>query len=265
MSGAGKRTALAALAAAGVDAVDNLPVELLPGFSTLNGTPRVAVVDTRQGEAVAELTIPEGARVVFLDCRDEVLARRLADSTAPHPRAAAGNIPARIADERRALEALRGAADIVVDTSDIDAAALGARLVDLVATPRETTFRCTVSSFGFKYGAEREADWVFDVRFLPNPFWVEELRPMNGRDEPVRRYVLDAPETVEFLKRAGDLLTWTVERCIEHRRTALHIAVGCTGGRHRSVAVSTALADILRAAGHETDVHHRDVERPDPR
>ncbi len=127
-----------------------------------------------------------------------------------------------------------------------------------------TQFLCELSSFGFKYGMP-VANWVVDVRFLPNPFWVPELRKLTGLDHPARDYVLDAAETQEFLARMSDFFAWTMRQCIEKEHTSLQIAVGCTGGRHRSVAVATALGERLVQAGFDVEVHHRDVERSDPR
>jgi UPF0042 nucleotide-binding protein len=128
-----------------------------------------------------------------------------------------------------------------------------------------TALRCTVSSFGYKHGPHADADWVIDVRFLDNPFWVPELRPMTGLEEPVREFVMRQAAAGEFVERLGGLLGWTLERGRDHGRDGLHVAVGCTGGRHRSVVMAEALAQQLRQQGIEVDLRHRDVERPDPR
>ncbi len=269
MSGAGKQAALDALVGLGVDCVDNLPVDLMDGFAVVPRTaPAVAVVDARAGSALARITrMPPGVRVIFLDAADDVLVRRLSESTRRHPCREAGNAPAQVAAERGLLTPLRAAADVVIDTSALTPADLADRIGEMVLPDgaAAAAFRCVVSSFGYKHGPQTEADWVIDVRFLPNPFWNPELRPMTGLDAPVSAFVLDASETKEFLEQVGGLLAWVVDQSERRHRTSLHIAVGCTGGRHRSVAVSEALAARLRSAGVDVVTRHRDVQRPDPR
>jgi UPF0042 nucleotide-binding protein len=266
MSGAGKATALAALERQGARCIDNLPVELAGALRGGQGTV-VAVVDARQGEAVRAFVPAPGVRVLFLDARDEVLVRRLADSTRPHPCAAAGTGPAAVAAERRLLEAMRAAADVVVDSSALDASELGRRAAEAIAPEGGDAggFAVTLSSFGFKYGPQVEADWVVDARMLRNPFWEQELRPLTGLDPAVRAHVLDHPPGAEFVDRLEQLLRWTMEAMAERRRTRLHVAVGCTGGRHRSVVVASELAGRLRGEGVTVALRHRDIERPDPR
>lgn len=267
MSGAGKVTALRALELAGVSCVDNLPVALLASFVAQPRThPAVAVVDARRADELASLEAIAGARVVFLDAPDAVLVRRLADSTRPHPCASAGSGPAAVSAERAALTALRAAADIVIDTGALSEAELSQRIVETVVPQREGVgFRCTVSSFGFKYGPPIEADWVLDSRILPNPFWEAGLRPLTGLDEPVRTFVLGKEETQQFLERSSALLRWVMATARARGRAAMHVAVGCTGGRHRSVVVATELAAALSGEGVAVEVRHRDAHRPDPR
>jgi RNase adapter protein RapZ len=266
LSGAGKATALAALERHGVRCIDNLPVEMAGGLRA-GERPVAAVVDARAGAAVSGLVPAPGVGVLFLDARDEVLVRRLADSTRPHPCAGAGTGLAAVTAERALLEPLRAAADVVVDTSALDAAELGGRVVAVVAPARgaASDFVLTLSSFGFKYGAQIEADWVVDARMLRNPFWEPALRPLTGLDAAVRAHVLDDPPTGELLDRLAGLLRWTMGEMARRRRTHLHVAVGCTGGRHRSVVVATELAGRLRGEGVVVVLRHRDVERPDPR
>jgi UPF0042 nucleotide-binding protein len=268
MSGAGKATALRALEAAGVSCVDNLPVPLLASFLAGARTQAaVAVIDARRGDELGALDGVAGARVVFLDAPDAVLVRRLADSSRPHPCAAAGAGQAAVTAERAALTPLRAAADTVVDTGALSDAELSERILELVVPDRDTDadFRCTVSSFGFKYGPPLEADWVVDSRILPNPFWEPELRPLTGLDEPVRAFLLAREESREFLERTAALLSWVIATARRRGREAIHVAVGCTGGRHRSVVIAVELAAALATDGVTVDVRHRDVHRPDPR
>ena len=270
LSGAGKATALAALARSGVETVDNLPAPLLGAFVALRRE-RVAavVVDARRAEGVRELDAVDGASVLFLDARDDVLLRRLSESTQPHPVGDVGSLPAAVAAERDLLGGLRSIADVVIDTSDLTPEELGRRVVETIEPPSSPDGRaaliCTVSSFGFKYGPPVEADWVVDSRFLRNPFWVPELRPLTGLDPAVHDFVWDQPDAREFVDRLSAVLTWTLERAADAGRTRLHLAVGCTGGRHRSVVLASEIAARLGEEGVATTLRHRDVHRPDPR
>lgn len=266
-SGAGKAAALAALEGAGVECVDNLPVNLLDG---LVRTPReghaAVVVDARQGDRLRQIVDVAGARVLFLDARDDVLVRRAGESIRPHPLASAGSGAAAVRAERELLEPLRAAADVIVDTSELTPAELLRRVREVVlGGPAASTLQCTVSSFGHKFGASADADWVFDARLVRNPFWVDELRPLTGLDDRVRDYVLADPASQELLDQAAGLLRWAAARYSERGRGFLHVAVGCTGGRHRSVVLAEDLAARLRGAGLDVRVRHRDVDKPDPR
>lgn len=267
-SGAGKATALAALENAGVECVDNLPANLLDTFVR---TPRqghaAVVIDARQGDRLRQIVGVADARVLFVDARDAVLVHRAGESTRPHPLASAGSGAAAVRAERRLLEPLRAAADVIVDTSELTPAELQRRVRDLVlrdgyAAP---SLHCTVSSFGHKFGASGDADWVLDARVVRNPFWVEELRPLTGLDARVRDYVLADPASQELLELAAGLLGWVASRYVERGRRFLHIAIGCTGGRHRSVVLAEELAARLSREGVEVSVRHRDVDKPDPR
>jgi UPF0042 nucleotide-binding protein len=230
--------------------------------------PAVVTVDARRGDEVADLISPPDAHVLFLDADDGTLVRRLADSTAPHPCGAAGAGRAAVVAERALLAGLRSQAEVVVDTSELLPAELGRRVVEAVrpggGESSSGRLAFTVSSFGFKYGSQPEADWVVDVRFLPNPFWVPELRPLTGLDPAVAAHVMASGEGSELVDRLGTLLSWVAASAEAHGRRRLHVAVGCTGGRHRSVAVACALAARL-SDGHEVTLRHRDVDRPDPR
>jgi UPF0042 nucleotide-binding protein len=268
LSGAGKATAAAGLAQAGIPVHDNLPLALLPGWLELDGPqPGIAVIDARQGEAISGFVSVPGTRVLFLDAADPVLLRRLAESTAAHPCASAGTQMAPIRRERELLSAMRAAADTVIDTSELTAAELQKRVRDVVGGDATTAaaMRVTVSSFGFKHGPQTEADWVIDVRFLRNPFWDPALRPGTGLDQAVREYVFADPLAAGFCERVESLLRLTLGGYASHRRRYLHVAFGCTGGRHRSVVLAEEMARRLRDEAVEVDVRHRDVKRSDPR
>ena len=268
MSGAGKSVAVRALEAAGAGCVDNLPVHLLQAFALMHHeAPAVAVVDARRGDELATLERVDGASVLFLDAPDAVLVRRLADSTRPHPCAAEGTGQAAVTTERAVLAPLRAAADVVIDSGALDDTELAARVLDTVLPQRGPgdAFRLTVSSFGFKFGPQSEADWLIDSRILANPFWEPDLRPLTGEDAAVRAFVLDRPETSVFLDRTASLLDWVIAQARARGRVVLHVAVGCTGGRHRSVVVATELSERLATDGVSVSLRHRDVHRPDPR
>jgi UPF0042 nucleotide-binding protein len=265
-SGAGKATARAALQEAGVHTVDNLPLPLLAGFIALRGGDgEVLFVDARAAAEDPAFSGRPGLRVLFLDARDDVLLRRVGDTRRPM---AAGHGKGRDAlnAERAALAALRASADCVLDTSELSPEQLGDRVRGIVVRTADTRrLLCTVSSFGFKYGPQPEADWVVDTRLMANPFWVPELRPLNGRDAAVRDYVLRQQEAAQLLTALVPLIAWAAERGAAHDRQHLHVALGCTGGRHRSVVLAEELASRLRSEGVDVELRHRDVERPDPR
>src|ERR1035437_7276423 len=254
------------------DAAPVMSTWILTGMSGAGKTtaprarPAVAVVDARRGGELAAFESPPGVVVILLDASDAVLVRRLADSSRPHPCSTAGAGQAAVAAERELLVPLRAAADVVIDTGALSDIELGERVIELVAPGHggATGLRCTVSSFGFKYGPQAEADWVIDSRILPNPFWEPALRPLTGLDEPVRTFLLDHPETSQLIDRSAGLLAWVIDQAGRRGRRALHVAVGCTGGRHRSVVVATELAGRLAAGGASVDVRHRDVHPPDP-
>ena len=267
LSGAGKATALAALEQAGVECVDNLPVDLIEAFAALpRECPAAAVVDARQRERLSTFAPFPGLQVVFLDARDDVLLRRIAESTRPHP-APSGSGLAAVAAERELLAPLRAAADVVIETSQLEPSELQRRVRELIAPDgaRAAGLALTLSSFGYKFGLPLDADWVADARMIRNPFWEPSLRPMTGLDPEVRDYVFDDRRARELLHRLRDLLRWSVAAYVDHGRRYLHVAIGCTGGRHRSVVLAEALAAELRADDLTIAVRHRDVEKPDPR
>jgi UPF0042 nucleotide-binding protein len=274
LSGAGRSTAAATLEDLGWFVIDNLPPALIPKVADLVERPgseaeRVALVVGRSGGVLAEEVEAELAglsargarvRVVFLEASDEALIRRFEGTRRRHPLDTSGVLGA-IAEERDRLGPLRDRADVVVDTSELNVHELRARIVELMAADERSGTRVSVVSFGYKHGLPLDADLVLDCRFLPNPHWVEELRPMTGLDEPVRDYVLSKEETRAFLDRLDDLLELLLPAYAREGKTYLSVALGCTGGRHRSVAIGEALGERLRSRGVPVSVVHRDLGR----
>lgn len=275
MSGAGRSEAANVLEDLEFFVIDNLPPALIGKVADLaRGKDRpvryALVVDVRSGEFMAELleSLEElrasGARttILFLDAPDDVLVRRFEATRRPHPLAGTGGITEGISRERELLDELKEHADIVLDTGGLNVHELRDRLHELFADRLpDVALQVSVVSFGYKNGLPLDADLVFDCRFLPNPHWIPELRPQSGLDEPVRRYVLDQPETGQFLDELRRLLVLLLPAFIREGKAYLSIAVGCTGGRHRSVAIAEQLGEALRAEGYVPQVRHRDVDR----
>jgi UPF0042 nucleotide-binding protein len=274
MSGAGRSTASDTLEDLGWYVVDNLPPALIGPVTELAAAPGSSVTrlclvtDVRGREffadlegAIAELrTAGTDVRIVFLEADDDVLVRRFEETRRRHPADDGGGLLAGIANERRLLAALREQADLIVDTSGDTVHDLRDEIIDLLSGPTETGLQVNVMSFGFKRGTPREADLLFDVRFLPNPHWVDELRPLDGRDEPVRDYVFGQPIAGPFMERLEGLLDVALPGYVAERKRYLTIAIGCTGGKHRSVAIAEHLAAHLQ--GHEgvsVRTVHRDL------
>jgi len=201
-------------------------------------------------------------RLLFLEAADEVLVRRYEATRRRHPLAGAVGVAETIGRERLALGPLRAEADVVVDTSELNVHELRDRVVDLFGGGHPTGgMQTTVLSFGYKFGLPLDVDMVLDCRFLPNPNWVEELRPRTGHDPEVQEYVLGFPQTATFLERLDDLLDLLLPAYVEEGKAYLTVALGCTGGRHRSVVISEEVAKSLRRRGFEPRIHHRDVNR----
>ncbi|MGH9107494.1 MAG: RNase adapter RapZ [Acidimicrobiales bacterium] len=273
LSGAGRSQAGAILEDLGWYVMDNMPTPLLTKVADLVSAPggevqKVALVVGRHAGQLGELQAAieqlrasgERVKVLFLDASDEVLVRRFEGTRRRHPFAneAVGEA---IVDERRSLEAIKAMADVVVDTTELNVNQLRERLADLFSGDEAATMQILVLSFGFKHGLPLDVDNVLDVRFLPNPHWVEAMRPLTGLDEPVRRYVLGQPEAKEFLERAEHLLRFLVPAYVKEGKSYLTIAIGCTGGRHRSVVLAEEIAERLRDVGYSPSTIHRDVER----
>jgi RNase adapter protein RapZ len=277
LSGAGKTAATKLFEDLGYTCVDNLPGELLPDLAELVSEDRqrferVAIVlDVRAGDASLALAAVRGAlegrgikpQVIFLEARDEVLIRRFSETRHRHPLADQRGIASSIAEERKVLDPVRDEADVVVDTSDLSLRELRERLFAHLGE-QETTDRLVIQliSFGFKYGIPLEADLVFDVRFMQNPYYIEELRQMSGLTEAVRTYVLGQPVTERFLEFLHEFLAFTIPAYVGEGKTRLTIAIGCTGGYHRSIAIAEALAGWLRDEDlGVVSVFHRELDR----
>ena len=277
LSGAGKSQAVATFEDMGFFCIDNLPPQMLAGVSELfslegSRVDRLAVVfDVRGAQYFDELVevlddlAERGAhcRILFLEASDEALVARYQSTRRPHPVAHEGPLLAGIQEERRLLMPLRDRADVVVDTTELNVHELRRRLQEtLFADELRNEILVTFLSFGFKFGLPTEADMVFDVRFLPNPHWVAELRPLTGLDEEVRDFVVARPESHGFIERALSLLRYLVPLYLAEQKTQLVVAIGCTGGRHRSVALAEALAaSLAKDPQVQTGVRHRDVGR----
>ena len=277
LSGAGKTAAAKLFEDLGFIVVDNLPNELLPDLAELVSSDRdrfrqVAIVlDVRAGDAPVALAAMRGALegrgiaplVLFLEASDESIIRRFSETRHRHPLGDGHGIAGSVAEERRRLAPIRDEADIVIDTSALSLRELRERLFSQVGTaPEPGRLAIQLISFGYKYGIPLEADLVFDVRFMDNPFYVPELRQISGLTEAVRQFVLEQPVTPRFLELTESLLEFLIPAYAEDGRTRLTIAIGCTGGYHRSIVVAEALAAWLREADLGTiGVFHRELER----
>ncbi len=275
LSGAGRSTAAKCLEDLGWFVVDNLPPSLLATMAELGGrsqgaVSRIAVVvDVRSRAFFSDLRAAmedldeRGLRpqVVFLEASDDALVRRFDSVRRPHPLQGDGRLVDGIARERALQLDLRGDADLVIDTTRLNVHELRAKIVAAFAEKPESSLRATLVSFGYKYGLPVDADLVVDCRFLPNPHWLPELRPRTGRDPEVRDYVLAQPGAVEFLDRYAELLRLLCEGYRREGKHYLTLAVGCTGGKHRSVAMAEQLAARMVADGVDASVVHRDLGR----
>ena len=276
MSGAGKSAASRCLEDLGFFCIDNLPVALIPKVAELcaqseKRIERVGlVVDAREGrflEGLFDILVDlrrEGhlVRIVFLDASDEALVRRFSESRRPHPLAPGGSALEGIRAERECLAHLKAKADLVIDTSSFTVhefrKLLATSFLELPA-PQRTSL--SLVSFGYRYGLPVDADLMFDARCLPNPHFVDALRPLTGREPQVVEYVLGFAQAREFVTRIQEFLRFTLPLYVQEGKAYLTIAVGCTGGRHRSVVLTEELARLLREAGHEVSVRHRDMDR----
>jgi RNase adapter protein RapZ len=274
MSGAGRSQVSNVLEDLGWFVIDNLPPSLVGRVAELASDPgssvtRLALVaDVRGREFFNELVSTvrslqragSDVRVLYLEADDDSLVRRFEETRRRHPAAEDGGVLAGIRRERELLGELRGMADVIIDTTDTNVHELRDRVIELLDDPGSPQLRVDVVSFGFKRGTPRDADLVFDVRFLPNPHWVEELRGYTGQDEKVKDYVFGQPKTGPFLEALLALLDVSVPGYVEEGKRYLTIAIGCTGGKHRSVAIADAVGAHLREANQlPVAVEHRDL------
>ncbi len=275
LSGAGRSEAARALEDLGYFVVDNLPPTLLPKMAELASRPggpgRLAiVVDARGGVFFGELSkgLEElqqqriAYRILYLEAADEDLVKRYEATRRRHPLAPADRVVEGIRKERIMMESLRGQADLILDTSGLTPHDLRGKIRDAFAdSPPEAGLQVSVMSFGYKHGTPRDADLVIDCRFLPNPHWVDELRPLPGTDERVKTYVKGQQTYREFMRRLRALLGFMIPGFVAEGKSYLTVAVGCTGGRHRSVVIADELASFFRDKGLPVSVEHRDLDR----
>ena len=275
LSGAGKSEAMKCFEDLGFFCVDNLPPALIPKFAELcahsEGTVnKIALVsDIRGGrffdaleDSLGELEkIGFSYEILFLEASDAVLVRRFKETRRRHPLAPEGAILDAIAEERRRLEGIRGRAHRIIDTSAISPRQLHKEIAMRYQDPGKTELMISVVSFGFKHGLPLDADLVFDVRFLPNPHYVESLKPLSGKDPEVFEYVFKWPVSERFFELAANLLLFLLPQYVQEGKAHLVVAVGCTGGRHRSVAVAERLGRLLQDKGYRAGIEHRDVEK----
>lgn len=276
MSGAGKSSVLKMLEDAGYFCVDNLPIQLIYKLVqlTFNGTEKfdkVALgVDIRSGQALGELdeVLEQMKRdgyqyeILFLDAKTEVLVKRYKETRRSHPLSGSGRVEQAIEDEREKLDFIKRKADVIIDTSQMLIRELKSEVDKIYINNKKfNNFFITVLSFGFKYGIPMDSDLVFDVRFLPNPFYDPVLKPQTGNDRPVRDFVMSSEMAVTFLDKLEDMISFLIPNYILEGKNQLVISIGCTGGKHRSVTLSNELYSRLKKLEYGIKVEHRDIEK----
>ena len=276
MSGGGKLTAIRFLEDMGYYCVDNLPVRLIDPFMALVTAPGSAVdkvvlgMDVRADESfdnVEQVLVAlkeKGHRfeILFMDASDEVLVKRYKETRRAHPVCPTGRVEDGIARERKILEQIKSEADYVIDTSNLLTRSLKEELTRIFVDDKQyNSLMISIMSFGFKNGIPMDADLVFDVRFLPNPFYVDNLKRLTGNDPPVRDYVMAAPEAGQFMDKLTDMISFLIPGYVKEGKNQLVIAVGCTGGQHRSVTIANALAKRLMGGDYGINLYHRDIKR----
>nr|WP_302647285.1 RNase adapter RapZ [uncultured Clostridium sp.] len=276
LSGAGKSEATNALEDMGYFCVDNLPPKLIKKFAEVckqsqGSIDKVALVmDIRGGiffddlfESLSELSKEQFQyEILFLDTSDEVLVKRFKEKRRSHPLAPGGRVITGIELERQKLREVKDKADVIIDTSKYAIKDLREEMARKFGDKEmpEKQMAITILSFGFKYGIPVDSDLVFDVRFIPNPFYIPELKPFSGNDEPVKNYVMEQTETQTFLQKANDMFEFLIPNYQKEGKRQLIISIGCTGGRHRSVAIANSIYETLRANNHDVYVEHRDIK-----
>jgi UPF0042 nucleotide-binding protein len=274
LSGSGKSTVLRAFEDMGFYCVDNLPVELIPIFAELHGAgegdfSRAALlVDAREGSHLEKLPAllkhlkkDHPITLVYIEASEDALLRRYSETRRPHPLGKNSPVRESLARERALMEPIRDLADVVIDSSKFNVHELRQFITERFKNPDNRPMLLSLVSFGYKYGIPTDADLVFDVRFLPNPHFVPELREFTGQDRKVQRYVNSFPQTKEFLRRLEGLLTYLIPHYIQEGKSYLTIAIGCTGGKHRSVMLGERIAKDLKKKGFATKVVHRDIQK----
>lgn len=273
LSGAGRSEAMRVFEDLGYFCVDNLPPNLISKFAELlQKSPEVQgaalVMDIRGGVFFSQLqgSLNELAasklsyQILYLEADEETLIRRYKMSRRRHPLEAQGRLVEALRKERNALRELRGSADVIIDTSGLSVLQLRQRISDLFRLDgMQSLFQVRLVSFGFKHGLPKDADLVFDVRYLPNPYYVEELRGKTGNDQEVEQYVMRFPQAQETLEKLGNLLVFLIPQFQQEGKPQVTIGIGCTGGQHRSVVFANRIQDLLTASGHQTLVEHRDL------
>jgi RNase adapter protein RapZ len=274
LSGSGKSTVLKTFEDMGFYCVDNLPVELIPIFAELHAAgegdfARAALlVDAREGlqleklpPLLRHLRNEHPITLVYIDASEDALLRRYSETRRPHPLGKAFSVRESLRHERALMEPIRKLADVLIDSSQFNVHELRQFVTARFKNPGNRPILISLVSFGYKYGVPTDADLVFDVRFLPNPFFVPKLRQLTGKDQKVRRYIRSFPQTGEFLRRIEGLLTYLIPHYIREGKSYLTIAFGCTGGKHRSVMLSESLKKALEKRGYPAKVFHRDIEK----
>ena len=276
MSGAGKSSVLKMLEDTGYFCVDNLPIQLITKLAQLTfpkseNIDQVALgIDIRNGDALEEL---EGVldklslegyfyEILYLDASTEVLVKRFKETRRSHPLSGEGRVDKGIEEERKKLSFLKKRADVIIDTSQLLIRELKEQITKIYVDNKTfKNFIVTVLSFGFKYGIPSDSDLVFDVRFLPNPYYVPELKELTGNEEAVQQYVMNSPSAQEFLNKLEDLIGFLIPNYIAEGKNQLVISMGCTGGKHRSVTLANAIADYLKKFDIGIKVEHRDIAK----
>ena len=276
LSGAGKSEATNALEDMGYFCVDNLPPKLIKKFAEVCKQSKgsidkaALVMDIRGGiffddlfESLSELSKEQFQyEILFLDTSDEVLVKRFKEKRRSHPLAPGGRVITGIELERQKLRDVKDKADVIIDTSKYAIKDLREEMARKFGDKEmpEKQMAITILSFGFKYGIPVDSDLVFDVRFIPNPFYIPELKPFSGNDEPVKNYVMEQTETQTFLEKANDMFEFLIPNYQKEGKRQLIISIGCTGGRHRSVAIANSIYETLRANNHDVYIEHRDIK-----